>query len=354
MNKIALGRSLIQKLRVLFIFAHLVPASAADSPTSVSDQGSSNNLSSYLGLSNLGNTCFANASHKLLWKLPEVSQFLYNRDKLTGGPVELAEKLQLNPSVHALLSSLNRGYTAHSTGSPPTHWQGFENRSQRIFDDLDRVSLANNPKKSISVRLKGVIGQDQVDASEYLHELLNALDYKAYFGGVDFVSNKGQSTGIPETTFRVLFTGSQPTTIQEIVNSYLAENRIYLALTRKTPPSHLIIDLVRLDLETGLKNRTPVTLDSLNLKFYKKRHSPEKRNPKAVQMYPVAIICHIGGVGFGHYIAYTYQPGPDGSGEGSWLLHDDNTVYRLTESEMESAKSEWETSSEVILYQSED
>lgn len=149
-----------------------------------------NITSEAFGNANLGNTCFANTVHKLLWGY--ISQdFKHTSTNLDNHVQNLFFKYidTMNEKLHKLTSSSSSDNQLSVTQTDPYYYTILNN----LFDAISKNLLKNGENGTINgAKLK----KDQGDAASYLGILSNLVDLSSNLNSFKQASQTTQKSGV--------------------------------------------------------------------------------------------------------------------------------------------------------------
>jgi hypothetical protein len=310
----------------------------------------STKLTRQLGFANLGNTCFANAAHKLITRFINLDAFLKSEVPFISR--DLQEDVQGMMKLYH--EKKDAAIQLDSSLATPLVAYQYDAESRSIFNHLSQFSSASG--SPLDFILGGKIGVHPLDSGDYLSELLNALGYIQFYGGVDTMTSEGvtSSTQLSQAMLKIPFYESKVTSAHELIQSFLKENKIELLETQGTYQKQsdasrrqILLQMQRRLPSGSVKNLTPIEIEDVQLNFYQKPTEPtDLLKGKLVSLRPTAIICHRGNTyDDGHYIAYTYEESLD-----SWLLHDDLRVTVVSEHDVRTMQLDWNMNASIVLY----
>lgn len=285
--------------------------------------------SNALGTENLGNTCFANSVHKLLWA------------SLRHSPLEnISSRTPLETEFFDFLSALTRNLDqVEKTSEFPSH--SFKAQLHRIFNAFEAEHLVRYGTRQMDGT---TLRSDQGDAGMYLrrlHEFLGIHRVVPTFGMSELkVFNSGvtQTNHLaPDFMLSLQAYLNEETSLEAELALFLQEERLQLdnpAGVREPairsnfltlspdgkPPTDLFVSLTR-DLSG---NRKVVKMsETITPEFFSVNRSSRVRTEYALK----GVVIYAGSGARGHY--YTYLKEKSG-----WFIHDDRHVSRVEESKV--------------------
>ncbi|APJ04342.1 ubiquitin carboxyl-terminal hydrolase [Silvanigrella aquatica] len=326
-----------------------------------------NFLSQALGTTNLGNTCFANSVHKLIWS------YLRNGDKVSAIP----QKTLLQKEFYGFMNSLDINFDAvlnnnFSQNSDP----GFKNKLNLVFNEFSLEQRNATGSETIS-GMK--IRSDQMDADEYFKLLadyieLNSIQNSFMVSSQILLKNgvkkplntESLNTGhFSSNIFYSLNLNDNDKSLDELMKSNLTEEvedvldentktkhneikRTYLTLSDiNNYPKKLFITLKRFYFDGQFNNKIEDKIKiPNNLAIYFHLINNHEKTYREVNYYLQGVIIHNGTSAAGHYYVYIN----DG---GKWYRHDDAHVSEIMTSE--DQKQMWndiEKNGYILLFDS--
>jgi ubiquitin C-terminal hydrolase len=344
-----------------------------------------------LGLQNVGNTCFANSVHKLLFAHPEIEaftskQFSLNPHNKDGKSLKLRERLK--KALHRLMVGLGDRRRVGLSESIDFDWIGsnhFRQELHAIFDSFeDLLSIVNSDGEHYFAKegkLKNYLRRDHLDANEYLARLLDNLDYERYFGGFKEASILTFESGLQRlsaesdhihTMMQLPISNPGVASVQDAIKSYFSveemsgDNQLYNEATKQNEngskqlvllknndavPDNLIVNLRRFEFDyntfTRIKlNHSVEISEEIELEYLDKSSiDSDSLGIDKKRMRPLAVIVHHGFANAGHYLAYLYD-----DDRRTWFKHDDTHVRELNSREVGEAKRDMSENGYIILY----
>lgn len=293
------------------------------------------------GMSNLGNTCFANATTSMLLASKSMHTILAN--KLPQFHGEDAQTYSMRENFRDAFFKLSQ--------ARDTSGVNLSNQLNKYFDAYEKAALRINGTTLVGGVIDGVqLRSGQGDAMALLQDILIFLGYA---GGGDIQFNYNIFT---DNSIKTYPDGNQFVALDIHKSAPLAElykdwtntaetmtgsNRVYNAQgikmdsvkyqTLLSPsPETLIFALKRFDISTGVPKKvsTPVNI-SKNLVV----QARSKNNINNILYYDYklkSIAIHYGTTGGGHYIAYVFEPDAN-----RWIKYNDSQVAIVSEKEVE-------------------
>jgi ubiquitin C-terminal hydrolase len=315
-----------------------------------------NSLSRAMGQKNLGNTCFANSTHALIFAIPEMVEL--SKNSVVQQPIQNDVRVALN----------------------------------RLYDGLDEYLRVKNKDSSPQGHFftedqgnKKFLRQHQIDASEYLLELLNIIDYQKHYVGLRetsyFTYQSGnsklsrpelsQSHDLASPFFTVLLIPNSTTSLSQAL-SHGTSNREEIdgvwndtkgfferagkqsvwILDGDVAPNHFIIHLNRTAFADGPHSKISDRIDvpeEIEIPYYPSHVLDEQLNPELpnfflqpskLKLHLRSVIGHRGNSAEnGHFINWTQR-------DGTWYLHDDDSIKHLKDKQPQ----EIETLGTIFLY----
>ncbi|WP_172824747.1 ubiquitin carboxyl-terminal hydrolase [Pajaroellobacter abortibovis] len=341
----------------------------APNPQSQPTDPSTQKWSVGLGLQNLGNTCFANASHKLLANLtdapsafdpsldPEINQDLSTASQQTQ------DRISLKKAMFPLFKGMAENHQLLLDNQEPIDHQYFEQESSTLFSNIKDSYYALTNEK---------IPGDQSDAAEYIRFLLDRLAYGKMIDMQDWISCPSSYTNLtPVYHQSVLSLGidTSPTSrnVMEALQFLLQGSFIddytpppgrkqtclqqpFFISARGKIPDQLIIQLLRFKKDiTGKvlsKIETPVQISQqIQISLYD-APADNKSQPTTIHTTKTfnikVVVGHSGSLAGGHCFAYVYEPQLK-----QWFLHNDSSVSPLQEQEVSHQTA---TAGYLLLY----
>ncbi len=293
--------------------------------------------SAALGFAQLGNTCFANSVHKLLWAAVDFP------DSETVPKDQEAKKLYFS-----LMNQLSENWEQLQKDPKGAGIQGhgFEDPLNKFFDALNDWNLKPDHHGSKNIDLLHIpskVREDQVDALAYLSNLDDILDLKSLIGGYYFSKNITFKDGTVQPV--VIKTPDQKNfTLPIPLDSALHSSSPFfinlLAHYFKTQDSDgpikrddngkkelaQITDQLTLDSPDEIPHQILMVLneknfavkhsDKISLDFYQNlnpAHLLVEKKPYSLR----GVVVHRGSDGAGHYVAYIQKE------KNHWVLHND-------------------------------
>ncbi len=330
------------KLRVMFSMLSLSLAmSCSDTkPTSSSPPPDSpGQRIPQIGLNNLGNTCFANASLNLLLSASNVQHSLNSAIKTSSG--ESKEAFLARKKLQESLKSLS---LARLRGDPK-----ICNELSAFFDAFESARKIIKGSKRVGSIDK--IRREQADASEFLGDVLELLDAEgpSLFGILDFVDGTQKVLPVENQKLISLHLSEDSTSIQELLNAFSApefiggdnqiENLQGLKMDSQRrnfinnpPPSSLILSLKRFSYTTAT-NASERLDTEISFENELSLEATDEKNPSKTftHTYVIkSIILHQGSTPRGgHYYAYVFDTTTK-----RWTKFDDTFVSVVDEKEV--------------------
>lgn len=341
-----------------------------------------------LGFVNLGNTCFANSVHKLLFQHPHFLEFLATRSPASKSRKFHDERDQLKSSFHKLFQEMNRVATfeKNENQSHLPSSKFFITELSTVFNHFDRYLRASNFDGDHHFSMadlknphtKRYLRKHQLDADEYLTRTLDILDYDEYFPTFQEQSSLIFKDGFTRPTEVSAPVGSlslpigekSVISIQTAINKYFGENEVEdvirgpgipkedaltkLSLTADLSnlPKQIMLKLKRFEMiyRSGeiRKIRKNIDLDSeITLEVTEASSPSDPKSLPVTLKYKIAgVIVHHGETpSSGHYITYLKE-----GSTGTWYLHDDTRVTAIGDAGLKQAVEDMESNGYIFLY----
>lgn len=290
---------------------------------------SSAQLSQALGTANLGNTCFANSVHKILWK------YLGNTFIAANAPQN--NELQINfykfmEALNVRLDMLKKDIThLDKEIAKDPH---FSNSLDQIFDNIRDELIARGGTGDIN---GSILKVHQANANSYLEKLLDIIDFN--YINRNSILTLGMLLNNKSSTFQENIDNrlNDPTFLKNelVVNDFPnTPNKIIISMSRGF--------VHKPEGTTKSTNRLEFS-DKILLNFYDQDLTEIVKKNFKVKGFAL----HSGSLYGGHYFAYLEE-------NGVWFKHNDSQVTIVsTQAEQQEMKERFELESVIYLFEME-
>lgn len=292
------------------------------------------------GLTNLGSTCFANASIHFLLSSNWVKNVL--QGGLVQQPTEPAEHFNLRKNLHKALNALS---LARENRQPK-----LCNELKAFFDAYEKARKAIWGSPKVDNLFK--IGKDQADPKPFIDDILRFLNApEPVFRYNVFTDN---TTRIYPENEVIIPIPLDPTTknksMADLINNWRAPEPMTAALNNQAintvgvlmdsmsfqtlkspPPKSLFISLGRFTYTAANPEGVRLTnriVQSKEITFFATDEGDIKQSDKFTYTLRLIII-HQGHTGGGHYYAYSFE-----KAKNQWIDFDDSAVTITNETEV--------------------
>ncbi len=326
-------------------------------------QFNSTQLSQALGTANLGNTCFANSVHKILWQ--------YLGESFVSASAPSNNILQVN--FYKFLESLNA--RKHLLKNNMLHLESEFNKDPYFSSSLDQI-FDNVRDELIARGGTGDIGGSilkvhQASAATYLQDLLEIIDfssihdsfYKPFYiyeqpinsaslnGTPTPVHTNSQGHVVPNSFLNLKnLLNKKVSSFQENIEAYLNDDPHlpkYLVVNNLSDiPNKIIFSIRRNFLNMGMLKSTDRLefLDNISLRFYNTNLTTSLQKNFKIKGF----ILHRGITSIaGHYFVYIQD-------NGVWYKHNDSQVTAVSsQADLHAMKEHFELESVIYLFEAE-
>ncbi len=290
---------------------------------------SSTQLSQALGTANLGNTCFANSVHKIIWQYLGKSFQADHAPKSNTVQINFYKFMESLNIRDSLLKNDVKNLIQVFNNDPY-----FSNSLDQIFDNVRDELIARGGTGNIN---GSVLKVHQANANSYLEKLFDILDFNSINRNSLFTL--GMLLNKKSSSFQE--------NIDNRINDSTFLKQELVVSDFPNVPNKVIISMSRTFIhkpEGTIKSKNRLEFpDQISLDFYSQDETGSVKKNFKVKGF----VIHSGNLYGGHYFVYLQD-------NGVWYKHNDSQVAVVsTQAELEQMKEHFELESVIYLLEAE-